>query len=80
TLPNARTAYVALPAPTAVVVCALLCLRSRRLNPVALGADAATNLGLRHRRELMATLLLGSVLMAMCTALVGPVPVLRVLV
>ncbi|MBD4641503.1 iron chelate uptake ABC transporter family permease subunit, partial [Xanthomonas citri pv. citri] len=43
---NARTEYVAIAAPIAVVVCALLWLRSRRLNTVALGADAATNLGL----------------------------------
>jgi len=77
---NARTEYVAIAAPIAVVVCALLWLRSRRLNTVALGADAATNLGLHHRRELMVTLLLVSVLMAMTTALVGPMTFLGFLV
>ena len=61
-------------------MCALLWLRSRRLNTVALGADAATNLGLHHRRELMVTLLLVSVLMAMTTALVGPMTFLGFLV
>ncbi len=77
---NARTEYVAVAAPIVVAVCLLLWLRSRRMNVVALGADVSTNLGLSHRRELMGTLLLVSVLMAMTTALVGPMTFLGFLV
>lgn len=77
---NARSEYVAIAAPIVVVVCLVLWLRSRRMNVLALGADSATNLGLHHRRELMVTLLLVSVLMAMTTALVGPMTFLGFLV
>lgn len=77
---NARSEYVVIAAPIVAVVCLVLWLRSRRMNVLALGSDAAVNLGLRHRRELMVTLLLVSVLMAMTTALVGPMTFLGFLV
>lgn len=77
---NARTEYVVVAAPIVLVTCLILWLRSRRMNVVALGADVSTNLGLRHRGELMTTLLLVSVLMAMTTALVGPMTFLGFLV
>ncbi|MCT3011853.1 enterochelin ABC transporter permease, partial [Propionibacterium freudenreichii] len=49
-----------------------LWVRSQRLNVMALGASAATGLGLNHRRETMLGLTLVSVLIAVSTALVGP--------
>ena len=50
----------------------LLWWRAKRLNVVALGRDTSMNLGLDHRSELMRTLFLVSILMAVSTALVGP--------
>ena len=69
---NADPMYFPIAIPLCLAAAGLLWWRSRRLNVVALGRDAATNLGLDHRRELMATLFLVSVLMAVSTALVGP--------
>lgn len=77
---NAHAEYLAVAAPIVLATCALLWLRSRRMDVIALGAGAATSLGLRHRRELMVTLLLVSVLMAMTTSLVGPMTFLGFLV
>lgn len=69
---NAQTEYLPLVIPISVVVCVVIWLRARRLNLLALGRETSTNLGLRHRREVMITLLLVSILMAMTTSLVGP--------
>ncbi|WP_422388949.1 iron chelate uptake ABC transporter family permease subunit [Janibacter terrae] len=77
---NADPGYFPVAIPLCVVAAALLYGRSHRLDVVALGRDAATNLGLDHRRELMTTLLLVSVLMAVSTALVGPMTFLGFLV
>lgn len=77
---NADADYI----PIAAVLCLLagtaLVLRSRRLNVLALGQDAAINLGLNHRGEIMRTLFLVSILMAVSTALVGPMTFLGFLV
>ncbi|MEN3123454.1 iron chelate uptake ABC transporter family permease subunit [Janibacter sp. LM] len=77
---NADPGYFPVAIPLCVVAAALLWRRSHRLDVVALGRDDATNLGLDHRRELMTTLLLVSVLMAVSTALVGPMTFLGFLV
>lgn len=77
---NANTDNFAIVIPVVLVVCVLLYLRSRRLNVIALGSDAANNLGVNHRRELMVLLLLISILMAMTTSLVGPMTFLGFLV
>jgi len=77
---NADAALLPVAVPLAAVALVLLWSRSRRLNVVALGRDAATALGLRHRRELILTLTLVSVLMAVSTALVGPLTFLGFLV
>jgi len=63
-----------------VVAATLLWSRARRLNVMALGADAASALGVNHRRELMTVLVLVSVLMATSTAMVGPMTFLGFLV
>lgn len=77
---NADATYLRLAIPLCVLATAGLALRSRRLNVLALGPDVASNLGLRHRREVMVSLLLVSVLMAVTTALVGPLTFLGFLV
>ncbi|MFC6257994.1 iron chelate uptake ABC transporter family permease subunit, partial [Kocuria oceani] len=77
---NAHADYL----PVAIPLCALaggaLWLSCARLNVVALGRDVCLNLGLRHRTEVMRTLFLVSVLMAVSTALVGPMTFLGFLV
>ncbi|WP_235499335.1 iron chelate uptake ABC transporter family permease subunit [Janibacter sp. Soil728] len=77
---NADPMYFPIAIPLCIVAAALLWRRSNRLNVVALGRDTATNLGLNHRRELMVTLFLVSILMAVSTALVGPMTFLGFLV
>src|SRR5690606_16942881 len=77
---NADPAYLPLAIPLCVVAATLLWSRARRLNVMALGADAASALGVNHRRELMTVLVLVSVLMATSTAMVGPMTFLGFLV
>ncbi|GAB3941665.1 iron chelate uptake ABC transporter family permease subunit [Corynebacterium tapiri] len=70
--------------PVALPLCAIaalgLILLSRRLNIVALGRDAAVGLGVNYQRHAIAALILVSVLMAVSTALVGPMTFLGFLV
>ncbi|MFC7400866.1 iron chelate uptake ABC transporter family permease subunit [Citricoccus sp. GCM10030269] len=77
---NAQTEYLPYAIPIMLVSGALLWFRTRRLNVLALGADATNNLGLNHRRETLIVLTLVSVLMAMTTSLVGPMTFLGFLV
>ncbi|WP_205707762.1 iron chelate uptake ABC transporter family permease subunit [Kineococcus vitellinus] len=62
--------------PLALGVCVLagwfVARRVHRLDVLQLGRDVATNLGLDHRRELTTVLVVVSVLIALSTALVGP--------
>lgn len=77
---NADADYLPVAIPLVAVAGALLWQRSRRLNVLALGPQTATNLGLNHRRELIAVLVLVAVLIATSTALVGPMTFLGFLV
>ncbi|MFS0852918.1 iron chelate uptake ABC transporter family permease subunit [Microbacterium sp. 179-I 3D4 NHS] len=77
---NADPAYLPLAIPLVVAASALLWLRARRLNVMALGPETARSLGLDHRRELFVVLFLVAVLMATSTALVGPMTFLGFLV
>ncbi|WP_417219780.1 iron chelate uptake ABC transporter family permease subunit [Arthrobacter sp.] len=77
---NAEVSYLPIAIPVCLVAGGLLWVRSRRLDVMALGRDTTTNLGMNHRAELMRTLLLVSVLMAISTALVGPMTFLGFLV
>lgn len=77
---NADAAYLPLAIPLCLAATLGLLLRSRRLNVMALGPDVAANLGIRHRAEVMITLFLVSVLMAVTTSLVGPLTFLGFLV
>ncbi|MDT9593316.1 iron chelate uptake ABC transporter family permease subunit [Nocardioides zeae] len=69
---NADPDYLPIAIPLALGAGLLLLLRSRRLDVVALGRESATSLGIAHRRETMVVLFLVSVLMAVSTAMVGP--------
>lgn len=77
---NAETEYYPIAIPLMVLAAVLLYANSRKLNVVALGRDAATNLGVSHKAHAIYTLVLVSVLMAVTTALVGPMTFLGFLV
>lgn len=77
---NADTAYLPIAVPLILVAGVLLLLSSRHLNVIALGREAATNLGINHRAVSISTLVLVSVLMAVSTSLVGPMTFLGFLV
>lgn len=70
--------------PIAIPLCLaagiVLWARARRLNLLSLGKDITLGLGVNHRRELIRVLVLVSVLMAVSTALVGPMTFLGFLV
>lgn len=77
---NAEAEYL----PIAISLCLLaggtLWLQARRLNLLSLGRDASISLGMNHRLETLKVLFLVSVLMAVSTALVGPLTFLGFLV
>jgi iron complex transport system permease protein len=77
---NADASYLPVAIPLCLVAGVLLWTSAKRLNIIALGRDASMNLGLNHRFEIMRVLLLVSVLMAVSTALVGPMTFLGFLV
>lgn len=77
---NADPAYFPIAVPFVLVATALLLLNSRRLNVLALGRDVAVNLGVNHKANAIYTLVLVAVLMAVSTALVGPMTFLGFLV
>lgn len=77
---NADASYYPVAIPLCVAAGTLLWLKSRKLNLLALGKETATSLGINHRRELMQVLFLVSILMAVSTALVGPMTFLGFLV
>lgn len=69
---NADVDQLPIAIPLVVLAGTILLLRARRLNVVALGKEQATNLGIDHRRETILVLLLVSLLMAVSTAMIGP--------
>ena len=69
---NSQPEYLPVAIPVAAVAGGLLWLNSNRLNVLSLGADAASNLGVHYKRHLIVTLILVSALVAVSTALVGP--------
>lgn len=77
---NANPDFFPIAIPVCLVVSALLYLNSRKLNVISLGRDAATNLGINHKVQAIYTLVLVSMLMAVTTALVGPMTFLGFLV
>lgn len=79
-LANADPEYLTIGVPLVVVCGGLLWASAGRLNVLALGRDACNSLGVNHRRQTIVVLLLVSVLMAVSTALVGPMTFLGFLV
>jgi iron complex transport system permease protein len=77
---TADTEYLWVSIPLAALAGGALWLRSSRLNVLALGRETAINLGINHRRQTIVVLLLVAVLMAISTALVGPMTFLGFLV
>ena len=77
---NADAGYLPIAIPLCLAAAGVLWLSSRRLNVISLGRDVATNLGYNHKREILKVLVLVSVLMAVSTALIGPMTFLGFLV
>lgn len=77
---NADASYLPIAIPLCVIGVAALLLGARRLNVLALGRDVSMGLGLNHRIETMKVLFFVSILMAVSTALVGPMTFLGFLV
>ncbi len=77
---NADSDYYPIAIPLVIVAAGLIFLNSRKLNILALGRDAATNLGLNYKFLSILVLILVAVLMAVSTALVGPMTFLGFLV
>ncbi|WP_313810873.1 iron chelate uptake ABC transporter family permease subunit [Glutamicibacter sp.] len=77
---NADMSYMPLAIPLVLVAGGYLVANSKKLNILSLGQQTTTNLGLNHRRETMVNLFFISILMAVSTALVGPLTFLGFLV
>lgn len=77
---NADAAYYPVVIPLVLVVGGLLYLASHKLNVMSLGRDVTSNVGLKHSRLNLYILVLITVLMAVTTALVGPMTFLGFLV
>ena len=77
---NAEVSYLPVAIPLCIVAATMLILSAKRLNVISLGKDITQNLGLDHRAEVMRTLFFVSILMAVSTALVGPMTFLGFLV
>ena len=77
---NADPSYYPLAVPLVLVAAGLMYVNSRRLNVLGLGRDVAVNLGVNHKKHAVYALVLVSVLMAVSTALVGPMTFLGFLV
>ncbi|WP_408925145.1 iron chelate uptake ABC transporter family permease subunit [Corynebacterium sp. YSMAA1_1_F7] len=77
---NAEPEYFPISIVLVAVAAGALLLMSRTLNVLALGPDATTNLGINHRGKAIVVLILVAILMAVSTALVGPMAFLGFLV
>jgi iron complex transport system permease protein len=71
-LTSTEAGYLPLAGAVCLLVGAVVWRRRHRLDTLLLGRDAATGLGVDHKRELSVLLLLVSLLIAMSTALAGP--------
>ncbi|MGE7880223.1 iron chelate uptake ABC transporter family permease subunit [Peribacillus muralis] len=69
---NADSAYFPIVIPIVIIVALLLLANAKKLNVLSLGKDVATSFGIKHQVSVIYTLILVSVLMAISTALVGP--------
>lgn len=71
-LSNVEATYLPLAAVISLIAGAVVWKRRHHLDALLLGRETATNLGIAYKRELLGMLTLISVLIAMSTALVGP--------
>jgi iron complex transport system permease protein len=69
---NADAALFPIAIPIVMVVAFLLLANAKKLNVLSLGKDVSTSLGNKHQVSVIYTLVLVSILMAVSTALVGP--------
>lgn len=69
---NASAEYLPFAIPLVIVAMTLIWLNARTLNVIAMGRDVCINVGVDHGRQTIYSLVLVSVLMAVSTALVGP--------
>lgn len=77
---NAEPEYYPIALPLVLVSLVVLFAKARTLNTLSLGSPVATNLGVNHSREAIIVLVLVAILMAVSTALVGPLTFLGFLV
>lgn len=69
---NASVEYLPFAVPMILVAGGLIWLSARKLNVISLGRDVCINVGVDHGRQTIYMLVLVSVLMAVSTALIGP--------
>lgn len=69
---NAERSYYPVAIPLCLVAILVIALLSKKLNVIALGKDVAANLGVNHKAVSIIILIAVAVLMAVSTALVGP--------
>lgn len=69
---NADAKYFPLAITLVIIAGVLLIMYSKRLNLLSLGKDLCSSLGVNHQSGVIFTLILVSILMAVSTALVGP--------
>lgn len=69
---NADASLLVIALPLVLVAGVALLSRSQVLNVMSLGREASVNLGINHRRQTMLILLLCAALVAVSTALIGP--------
>ena len=77
---NADTDHLLISLPIVAFAGSVLWLRATKLNVLGLGRDTATNLGINHKKDTIIVLVMVSMLMAVSTALVGPMTFLGFLV
>lgn len=77
---HSDASYLPYAIPLVALAGGALWFNTKRLNLLSLGRDATTSLGINHRRQTMLVLFLVSILMAVSTALVGPMTFLGFLV
>lgn len=77
---NADASYYPLALPLVALAALILFIKAPTLNVLGLGPEVASNLGVNYRRQSILVLLLVSLLMAVSTALVGPLTFLGFLV
>lgn len=69
---NADSAYFPVAIPIVIITALLIFVYSKKLNLLSLGKNSSTSLGANHQFSVIYTLVLISILMAISTALVGP--------